>query len=277
MTLNYDNHNPCVILTRPVEQSAWLSDALQGYGINVLTFPLLDIVPHTEKGLLTLLDNTFSDLSGYALVIFVSPNAVIYALRRFRYPWPEHVAIAVVGPGSAAALANAGIAPPRYRVIMPPNGPQARFDSEALLVQLNLSSLAGRRVLLVRGDGGRELLSNTLRENGVQLDIVSVYKRQTPLIDDACWEKMEDMVMRSMPCAWVLTSSEAIKHLVALISSRCSVIMRARIYKSLCFTSHARIADIARDAGFNRIKQYSVGDEKLFKALKSWAESIQIK
>lgn len=277
MTVHCRYPRPCVILTRPAGQSETLATALQASGIDVLTFPLLDIAPQTEAGLLAVLDDALAHLPAYALVIFVSPNAVVHALRRCKHAWPEQVPVAVVGPGSAAALADAGIAPPRYRVIIPPDGPQAQFDSEALLAQLDLTSFAGRRVLLVRGDGGRELLSDTLRAHGVQLDVVSAYTRQAPSLDAAAWQALDDVLMHSAPCAWVLTSSEATRHLAALMASHCDVMMRTRAYAAPCFTSHARIADAARAAGFDRITQCAAGDDNLFAALQSWAESIQAK
>ncbi|MFJ2992810.1 uroporphyrinogen-III synthase [Pandoraea sp. NPDC087047] len=293
---------PCAILTRPDGQAHTLARALNAAGIDTLAFPLLHIAAQTDPATLAALDNALRSLPSYALSVFVSPNAVTHALARLvqlHAPdneadasdagrlWPEALPVAVVGPGSAQALADAGIAPPRRRVIVPPGGPEARFDSEALLEQLDLSALAGRRVLLVRGDGGRELLADTLRANGVHVDIVSAYTRRAPAPDTAAWAALEARLAVPERCAWVLTSSEAVRHLATLFAARYGTRdgvhtpgtpqVLAQILAAPCFTSHTRIADAARSAGFDRITQCAPGDDNLLAALKTWADPIQVK
>jgi uroporphyrinogen III methyltransferase/synthase len=302
---------PCAILTRPDGQADALARALGVEGIDALDFPLLDIAPQTDPDALTALDDALRALPSYAMAVFISPNAVAYALARLVHLhvgddaesttraaaaapvraagafWPTTLPVAVVGPGSAQALADAGIAPPAHRVIVPPGGPQARFDSEALLEQLDLPALAGRRVLLVRGDGGRELLADTLRASGAQLDIVSAYTRRAPTPDTAAWAALEARLASPERCAWVLTSSEAVRHLATLLAARYGTRagvhtpgtpqMLARILTAQCFTSHHRIADAARSAGFDRITQCAPGDENLLAAIKTWADPIQVK
>lgn len=303
----------CVILTRPDGQSGALAAALQAEGIDSFAFPLLHIAAQADAAALAALDTALHDLSSYALAVFVSPNAVVHALSRLVFLtsgasaaslgavtsgaagavasatayWPVSLPVAVVGPGSAQALAEAGIAPPQHRVIVPPGGPDARFDSEALLAELDVAALAGRRVLIVRGDGGRELLADTLRAAGAQVDIVSAYTRRAPAPDSAVWAALEARLASSVPCAWVLTSSEAVRHLATMLAARYGTQegvhtpgtphVLAQILAAPCFTSHARIADAARAAGFDRITQCAAGDENLLAALKTWADPIQVK
>ena len=293
---------PCAILTRPDGQADALAQALNAEGIDTLAFPLLDIAAQADPDALAALDNALRSLSSYTLTVFVSPNAVAHALARLVHLqsldgretardagdlWPAALPVAVVGPGSAQALAEAGIAAPRHRVIVPPGGAAARFDSEALLEQLDLTALAGCRVLLVRGDGGRELLADTLRENGAQVDIVSAYTRRAPAPDAAAWAALEARLSLPTRCAWVLTSSEAVRHLATLLAARYGTRdglhtpgtpqVLAQILAAACFTSHARIADAAHAAGFDSITQCAPGDENLLAALKTWADPIQVK
>ncbi|WP_254916141.1 uroporphyrinogen-III synthase [Pandoraea sp. PE-S2T-3] len=287
----------CVILTRPDGQSGALAAALQAQGIDSFAFPLLHIAAQADAAALAALDTALNDLCAYALAVFVSPNAVAHALSRLVFLksgasaasayWPVSLPVAVVGPGSAQALAEAGIAPPQHQVILPPGGPDARFDSEALLAELDVAALAGRRVLIVRGDGGRELLADTLRAAGAQVDIVSAYTRRAPAPDSAVWAALEARLTSSVPCAWVLTSSEAVRHLATMLAARYGTQegvhtpgtphVLAQILAAPCFTSHARIADAARAAGFDRITQCAAGDENLLAALKTWADPIQVK
>ncbi|VVE38854.1 Uroporphyrinogen-III synthase [Pandoraea aquatica] len=297
---------PCAILTRPDGQAQSLAARLHAEGIDTLEFPLLHIAAQADPAALSALDDALRSLTSYALTVFVSPNAVVHALSRLVHlqsvsgatddgkttvRWPETLPVAVVGPGSAQALAEAGIAAPTHRVIVPPGGPEARFDSEALLEQLDLPALAGRRVLLVRGDGGRELLADTLRANGTQVDIVSAYTRRAPEPDAAAWAALEarlaSPLVSAQRCAWVLTSSEAVRHLATLLAARYGTRdgvhtpgtpqVLAQILSAPCFTSHTRIADAARSAGFDRITQCAPGDDNLLAALKTWADPIQVK
>ncbi|MGC7406613.1 uroporphyrinogen-III synthase [Pandoraea pneumonica] len=294
----------CVILTRPDGQSGALAAALHAEGIDSLAFPLLHIAAQADAEALAALDAALADISAYALAVFVSPNAVSHALARLVHLksgggaasgdvanasvyWPPSLPVAVVGPGSAQALAEADIAPPQHQVIVPPGGPDARFDSEALLAQLDVSALAGKRVLLVRGDGGRELLADTLRAAGAHVDIVSAYTRRAPAPDAAAWAALEARLASNARSAWVLTSSEAVRHLATLLAARYGTQqgihtpgtphILAQILAAPCFTSHARIADAARAAGFDRITQCAAGDENLLAALKTWADPIQVK
>ncbi|VVE50751.1 uroporphyrinogen-III synthase [Pandoraea terrigena] len=304
----------CAILTRPDGQAHALVRALHAEGIDTFAFPLLHIAAQTDPDALASLDRALRSLASYALAVFVSPNAVTHGLARLVHLqsldprttsglaaadnagdvgdgagdfWPAALPVAVVGPGSVQALADAGIAVPRHRVIVPPGGPAARFDSEALLAQLDLASLAGRRVLLVRGDGGRELLADTLRASGAQVDLVSAYTRRAPAPDAAAWAALEARLASPGRCAWVLTSSEAVRHLATLLAARYGTRdgrhtpgtpqVLAQILAAPCFTSHTRIADAARAAGFDRITQCAPGDENLLAALKTWADPIQVK
>ncbi|HCE10299.1 MAG TPA: uroporphyrinogen III synthase, partial [Oxalobacteraceae bacterium] len=79
--------------------------------------------------------------------------------------WPRQVAFAVMGEGSRQALIRQGVTEDSATVISPLD--PARTDSDTLVEALDLPGLAGKRVLIVRGESGRELLANALREAGV--------------------------------------------------------------------------------------------------------------
>ncbi|MCS6600624.1 fused uroporphyrinogen-III synthase HemD/membrane protein HemX [Burkholderia pseudomallei] len=159
------------VLTRPDGQSAALAAQLAAAGIDVLDFPLIDIAPLADDAPLA---EAFARLDAYALVVFVSPNAVDHALARLGAIWPHPLPIGVVGPGSVAALARHGIAAPAHRVIAPSapdDGGEPHYDSESLFAEIarafdGEAKLAGKRVLIVRGDGGREWLVETARALG---------------------------------------------------------------------------------------------------------------
>ena len=195
-----------VVITRPAGQSAALAAQLEAAGIATLDFPLIEIAP---AGDVAALHAALGALERYALVVFVSPNAVDYAFAEFGSIWPHALPVGVVGPGSVAALARHGVDAPAYRVISPSGGADddaARFDSEALFAAIDASvgaaSLEGKRVLIVRGDGGREWLADRLREGGVEVETVAAYRRLVPEPSIGAWSRVHEL-LAGEPHAWL--------------------------------------------------------------------------
>src|SRR5262249_4796592 len=110
-------------------------------------------------------------LATYDAAIFVSPNAVEYGVPDPRR-WPTRLAAFGPGPGTAEALAAAGIADVRI--------PTTTFDSEGLLALPELDDVRGKRVLILRGEGGREHLADALRARGAHVDAIACYRRAQP-------------------------------------------------------------------------------------------------
>lgn len=276
---------PTVVVTRPAGQSRQLTEALQAAGLDVLSFPLLTIGPAADDGPLRA---ALARLPDFALVVFVSPNAIAYALDALALAqggaavWPESVPVAVVGPASVAALAERGIAAPRHRVISPAGADgtaadidpaEARFDSEALWAQLDAPALAGREVLIVRGNGGRDWLGDKLREAGAAVLAVEAYRRTMPVPGSMQWQAVRDGLKRgAAPQAWLLTSSEAVRNLHQLARDNLSPEEDAALREVQCIVPHARIAEQAAALGFTRVQMAAPGDEGLLAACLRWAE-----
>lgn len=151
-----------VLVTRPKHQARELIDAVTDAGGVALPFPVIDIEARepaairTDAGLLQTPD----------IVVFVSRNAVLHGLGTMSGLTAR---IAAIGPATAEALAAAG-----HRAdIVPAYG----YDSEHLLSEDAFDDVSGRRVRIIRGDGGRELLGRTLRERGAAVDYLAVYRR----------------------------------------------------------------------------------------------------
>lgn len=276
---------PTVVVTRPAGQSRQLTEALQAAGLDVLSFPLLAIGPAADDGPLRA---ALARLPDFALVVYVSPNAIAYALDALALAqggapvWPESVPVAVVGPASVAALAERGIAAPRHRVISPAGAdgtaadidpPATRFDSEALWAQLDVPSLAGREVLIVRGNGGRDWLGDKLREAGATVLAVEAYRRTMPVPGSMQWQAVRDgLKPGAAPQAWLLTSSEAVRNLDQLARDNLSPQEDATLREVQCIAPHARIAEQAAALGFTRVQLAAPGDEGLLAACLRWAE-----
>nr|WP_311526592.1 fused uroporphyrinogen-III synthase HemD/membrane protein HemX [uncultured Ralstonia sp.] len=263
---------PVVVVTRPRAQAPMLVAALERHGLRTHQFPLLDIAPTPN---LDDLRAALSDPSRYALVVFVSPNAVqqAFAAMPEGFRWPQEVPVAVVGPASAQALATHGVAPPAHRVIKPDtHADDARQDSEALYARLDVSSLSGREVLIVRGNGGREWLADQLREAGVSVRTVEAYRRSVPVPDAAAWLALRAVL--SSRHAWTLTSSEAVRNLDELARANLSPANLDTLHGAPCFASHARIVEQAKSLGFRDVTLTGAGDDRLLASVLAWAGPV---
>ncbi|WER45208.1 fused uroporphyrinogen-III synthase HemD/membrane protein HemX [Cupriavidus sp. WKF15] len=280
---------PTVVVTRPAGQSRQLTEALQAAGLDVLGFPLLAIGPAADDAPLRA---ALARLGEFALVVFVSPNAIQYALDALASvqgnamaQWPSGVPVAVVGPASVTALAERGITAPDHRVIAPAGagcnatngvaaGEEARFDSEALWAQLDPAALRGRAVLIVRGNGGRDWLGDRMREAGAEVTAVEAYQRNLPEPSAMQWQAVRDgLGAGAAPQAWLLTSSEAVRNLDTLARQNLSPQELATLKQVQCIAPHARIAEQAEALGFTRILRAAPGDAGLLAACKQWADA----
>ena len=149
-----------VLVTRARDQAGPLVAAVEEAGGAAWLLPALEIAPLAGP-----------EAGGEApdLAVFVSPNAVRCGARFLSLTGCRYAAI---GPATAEALSQAG---------RPPDlTPAGGYDSESLLAADELADMSGRRVLIVRGRGGRELLADTLRERGAAVDYAEVYERRLP-------------------------------------------------------------------------------------------------
>jgi uroporphyrinogen-III synthase len=161
-----------VLVTRPAHQAEPLARLIEQAGGVAIRFPTVAIAPPTDPNIL---DAAIDRLAEFDLAVFVSPNAIEHTLGRLLRrggTWPAKLEVACVGRASARLLERFGIA---HAIT-----PQARFDSEGLLAHSALQQVAGRRVAVFRGDGGRELLGDTLRERGATVAYIECYRRLRP-------------------------------------------------------------------------------------------------
>ncbi|TDV14521.1 uroporphyrinogen III methyltransferase/synthase [Paraburkholderia caballeronis] len=268
-----------VVVTRPAGQSDSLVAQLAAQRIRTLDFPLIAIAPaHDDAPLRAALNG----LDRYALVVFVSPNAVDRAFASYASVssiWPHPLPVAVVGPASVAALARHGVAAPDHRVISPPvpaDEEPARFDSEALYAALEATfgatGLDGRRVLIVRGDGGREWLADRLREAGAEVETVAAYRRVVPDPAIGVWQQVHAL-LAGAPHAWLVTSSEGVRNLEELAHEHLTAGEIAQLKHAPLVAPHPRIAETARGLGFDRITVSGAGDERIVQTLSGLASS----
>lgn len=231
-----------LLLTRPKQQAGdWLA-RLAALGVATRSLPLIEIVPTDGMAAQAAWDL----LPTAALALFVSPNAVanFFAERPPGSGWPAQTLAACVGPGSARALAAAGV--PAALIVQPP-ADSPSLDSEHLWPLLRERAWAGRRVLMLRGDGGREWLADRLREQGATPEFFSVYRRRCPQLTPAEQGLLGQALAAPARHVWLFSSAEAIGYLQVLAPDH-------RDWRAAqCIATHARIADRARELGVGHV------------------------
>lgn len=252
---------PAVIITRPAAQAGEFAHKLSAIGRQTVLFPLLEIHALPDDALLR---QELAQLQSYALVAFVSPNAIDAVFQRIGQ-WPPTLPIAVMGAGSRSALAAHGLTEQNAQIISPRN--TERTDSETLLDELDFDALRGKRVLIIRGDSGRELLADALRQRGIEVVQLAAYRRAAPRFDAARAQQLRLLLEREND--WVITSSEALRTLCVWTKRLNLNGGVAKMQRQHLIVPHARIAETAKNLGFQRITMTASGDERLLVALQS--------
>lgn len=165
-----------VLVTRPPAQAQALIQDLAALGARPIAFPALAILSPRD---MTALEQALDGLADAHLAVFISPSAVHRGMAavQARGGWPAQLAVACVGKGTAQALAAYGI----RDVLMPEDA----ADSLHLLALPQLQDMAGRNVILFRGEGGSSRLADTLGARGARVSHAVCYRRGLPEQVDA--------------------------------------------------------------------------------------------
>lgn len=168
--LDCDLQGAGILVTRPAHQAAELCTLIESVNGVALRFPALEIQPPADQ------TTPGSLLRQAGIMIFVSPNAVTYGLKLLQGGrLSTQLTLGAVGKATAKVLQAAG-----YRVDLIPT---ERFDSEGLLALPGLQRFSGEKIVIVRGEGGRPLLGDSLRERGAEVVYAEVYRRVCPDLD----------------------------------------------------------------------------------------------
>lgn len=226
-----------VLITRPLQQADNLCRLIETHGGKALRFPTINVIAQEPTASIAA---SLKTVKNFQWLVFISANAVNFALRAIngKIDQLNDVRIAAIGSATAKALSEAGV-----EVDLVPAG---GFDSESLLAMPALHNVLGQRFLVVRGQGGRDLIAGVLRERGAQVEFLEVYKREIPKVDSP------DIIAR-LNCGQVdvvtVTSGEALHNLMTLLGETA----QEQLVGIPLVVGSIRIANIASELGFKRI------------------------
>ena len=243
-----------VVVTRPAHQARTLAGLIEKAGGEAILFPVLEILDAPD---LRPLQSLIARLDQFDVAIFISPNAVSKAMNLIRASrqWPASLAVAAVGKGSKRELAAMGI----HGVI----APEGQFDSEGLLALPQFRDMEGKRVVIFRGEGGRELLGDTLVARGARLEYAECYRRGKPELDAA---PLLHRWARGEVNAVTVTSAESLHNLFDLLGK----LGQQWLKRTPLFVPHERIGQTARQLGLEQVVVTGPGDEGLVAGMIEW-------
>ena len=217
-----------VLITRPEHQSKELAAEVEAAGGNVFHFPAIDII---GRDILDI-GREFASLDTPDIVIFVSSNAVAYGLPVVQ---GIETKIAAVGPATCASIEALHVDVD----ISPTDG----FDSEHLLGHTSLQAVDGMNVIIMRGQSGRELLGDTLRERGAKVDYLCVYNRIPHVPTLADLEDLESALNQQRIQFVTVLSAETVEFLVQILPPQSLGLLR----KSTLVAPSARVLQTASE------------------------------
>jgi uroporphyrinogen-III synthase len=246
-----------VLVTRPAGQAGGLCERIAALGHEAVHIPAIEIGPPRDARALGAL---VEQLDNYDMAVFVSINAVhrgLGEILRQRH-WPQHTQLATVGLSSTAAVEALGL-----RV---DHVPEHEFSSEGLLALPALQDMRGKQVVILRGNGGRDTLSETLIARGAQVKYVEVYRRTCPRDSDG---RLLQLLRDNALDAITVTSNETLQNLFDMAGPQGQSLLRdiplvvasrrqAALAAQLGFTQGAVLAGHASDEAM------AAGVEQLF-------------
>jgi uroporphyrinogen-III synthase len=245
-----------VVLTRPAHSAVESIEALRAAGARAVCLPVMDIVA---------IEATPAAGTARAhAAIFVSGNAVAQGLPRLRAQgFAKDTPCFAVGAATAAALKAGGQ--------MLVEAPMQGFDSEHLLALGALQDVAGRIIVLVKGEGeggstGRTLIEDTLAGRGATVLPFICYRRRAVTLDAAALAPVLEWLASHQEVVMVVASGESLVALMDAFGQHRQALMR-----TILAVPHARVAALARVAGFSRVWTVALSADGLVETLSGHA------
>ncbi len=253
----------CILNTRPLHQQEGLKSLLEAEGAEVVAFPAIEI---TECEITHFHRNLNENIEHYHIALFVSRNAVDGAFRFLEgNTLADDLQLGVIGEGTGRALAG-------YVNDLDGRLIQSRpYNSEGLLAAAELQQIAGKNILIFRGQQGRNLLGDELRKRGASVDYCEVYRRKIPDYDADCFAQL---TKQRFPTLAVFTSNEGMNNILNLTSGH----LRRKLLDIPWLLISERMRESAVNLGHNAITIIAAvaDDEGIQLTINEWARKQTI-
>lgn len=215
-----------ILVTRPAHQAKALSAMLSDKGADVMAMAVMEIKAIAHR------DWQPVAIDEQAMIVFVSSNAVQHFVTQYQGQFAPDVDLVAVGAATAQCLEQYGL---KATIQAPPPA-----GSESLLAMPEMQSVAGKGILIVRGETGRALLGDTLAARGANISYLAVYQRCLPTVS---LQKIE--CVKAMD--WIIVTS------VAGLENLCQIVNKDAIKHKMLLVVSERIGQVAVSLGFEHI------------------------
>ena len=196
-----------LISSRPQGTNVQLSDDLKNSEIKLLSFPLTEIHPLNNY---QIFDGVIENIKTYQHIIFISTNAVHFFLERVKklsLQIPKNLIFSSIGPTTKLLL--------QKKLSVDVHSPIKTFDSEHLLKEKIYNNVEGQKILIIRGEGGRETLKNALEEKGATVNYGECYLRKYVDID---LNQLKNDLVNYHHQFFLFSSTNSAKHFIHQLS-----------------------------------------------------------
>lgn len=232
--LEINLHGLRILNTRPLHQASSLSQLIEAANGKVLSCPALEIIPTPPTWV-----ETLPLLAQFNYVIFTSTNAVNYFFAGFNsFNWPKLMCTTAIGKATALALENYNI----HVDFIP-----SIATSEQLLMLKPFQECSGKNVLLVKGKGGRDVISTQLNARNAQITELAVYQRILPKLNS---QQLKRWWREDALDIILITSNEAMQNLFLLFEK----ISHEWLKQKTWVVISERLMDEAKALGIKHVK-----------------------
>ena len=247
----------CVLNTRPEHQQDELKLMLEAQGAEVISFPAIEII---DAEITDFRRSLTENIAHYNIALFISSNAVGGAFLHLEGDeLPVDLKLGVIGEGTLRTLAE-------YVDNLDARLIHARpYNSEGFLAAPELQQVAGKNILIFRGQQGRNLLGDELRARGATVSYCEVYRRRIPEHDADYFAQLTEP---QFPTLAVFTSNEGMHNVLDLVSAK----SRLKLLNIPWLLISERMRESALNLGHNAsiIIAANAGDEGIQQTINQW-------
>ncbi len=249
-----------IVLTLPEPRATRIAGGLSARGHQVLSLAFSAIEPREGD---PLLEQAIACIGEFDRIVFVSPAAIQTFVPRV-HPWPGRLAPSVIGPGSLEALSAHGLA--GHPGLAMPAGP--RYDAAALLELECFLKASGQRILVVRGESGRDEIEETLSRRGAIVEVALAYRSVAVVPPAASRQVLEQWLAERSECEPILwvTAADAIERLAEWALSDPAL---GGVKSLRTLTIHPRLASLLVRSGWQQVETIAPGLPAFVNAIES--------